>query len=54
MPASGRNPVKQSGPRPSALRTHVKQIQRGMGGIKASISAGRQPVRQSPPQKQGS
>ncbi len=54
MPASGRNPVKQSGPRPSALRTHVKQVQRGMGGTKASTSAGRQPVRQSPPHKQGS
>ena len=51
MPASGRNPVKQSGSNASGVRAHVKQAQRGKGSGKTSISAGRQPVRQSPPQK---
>jgi hypothetical protein len=51
MPASGRNPVKQSSPRSSSPRTHVAQVQRGSGGVKTSTTAGRQPVRQSPPQK---
>jgi hypothetical protein len=49
MPASGRNPVKQSGAKATGARAHVKQAQHVNGGGKTSISAGRKPVRQSPP-----
>jgi hypothetical protein len=52
MPASDRDAVKPSHPRQADPRTHVKQSPLRVGANKTNATAaGREAVRQSPPNK---
>jgi hypothetical protein len=52
MPASDREPVKQSHPGQAVARTHVKQSPLHVPANKTNATtAGREAVRQSPPNK---
>jgi hypothetical protein len=53
MSASDRPAAKQSVPGAPSIRSNARQAVERSNGLKASIGAGREPARQSPPRKLG-